>query len=109
MADIERIETVDRAREILQDDEALVFKHSTRCPVSARAERIFAEFAKECCGDTKICLVDVIRSRDVSSAIAEETGINHQSPQAIIIKNGSVCAHTSHYEITREWMDKELT
>ena len=56
-----------------------------------------------------MCIVDVIRNRDVSNAIADETGVLHQSPQAIVIKNGEVTAHTSHYDITRSWIERELS
>jgi len=108
MTDIERIGTVERAREISHGKNALVFKHSTRCPVSARAERIFAAFAEEWSGVAQMCIVDVIRDRDVSKVIADETGVLHKSPQAIVIRNGAVTAHTSHYDITRSWIEREL-
>ena len=108
MADIERVGTVERAREISNGKNALIFKHSTRCPVSTRTERIFTAFAEEWSGVTLMCIVDVIGDRDVSNAIADETGVLHQSPQAIVIQDGAVTANTSHYDITRSWLEREL-
>jgi bacillithiol system protein YtxJ len=36
----------------------------------------------------------------VSNAIEEQFGIEHQSPQLILIKNGEVVYHNSHSGIT---------
>lgn len=45
-------------------------------------------------------LVRVIEERPVSLALAERVGVQHQSPQALLIKNGKVIWHDSHGRIT---------
>ncbi len=78
----------------------LLLKHSTRCPISSRA---FEEFQGFCEGSDLPCyFVKVIENRNVSNAIAQETGIPHESPQLHLILNGASVWQTSHRAITQE-------
>ena len=43
--------------------------------------------------------LDLISFRDVSNAIASTFGIQHESPQALVIKDGACIYHTSHMAI----------
>lgn len=77
----------------------LLFKHSTRCSIStvalSRVERGWA-FAE---GELDPWFVDLIQYRGVSNAIAERFGIPHQSPQAILLKDGKPVYDASHSAI----------
>jgi len=91
-------------QQIMRDSGArpiFLFKHSTRCPISARARSEFQRFADEhpevACRE-----VAVIEQRPLSLAIAEQTGITHQSPQVLLFVSGKVVWHASHGQITRE-------
>lgn len=86
---------------LLEASRAVIFKHSTRCPVSAGARRQVERFLSEN-PDREIHLVHVIEDRPLSNYIAEKTGVEHASPQVIILKDGSVSWHDSHFEITAE-------
>ena len=94
----------DHYRQLLADSETtaiLLLKHSSQCPISAAAEREFARFAQEAPEGT--CRqVLVIEQRPLSQRIAQETGVPHQSPQALLFKHGNVVWHTSHYNITAD-------
>ena len=46
--------------------------------------------------------VDVKKSRPVSNTLAEKTGVRHESPQVLIIKNEEVVWQESHYAIKAE-------
>lgn len=87
----------------------VIFKHSTECEVSGAAYRRMAEWAKAK-GDAapKIFLVKVIEQRPVSQEIATRTGIEHQSPQAIIISRSRPVWSASHEAITGEALDAAL-
>lgn len=74
----------------------VLFKHSITCPISAN---VFDEVSEI---DSEINLVVVQRARSISNEIAERTHIRHESPQAIILKNGEAIYHASHYDITGE-------
>lgn len=79
----------------------MLLKHSTRCPISAAARRAFVQFA-EALPQADCREVLVIEQRSLSRWIAGETGVAHQSPQALLFVNGKVAWHASHYDITLE-------
>lgn len=79
----------------------LVFKHSTTCPVSARAHREWEAFqSTPAAGKVKLAWVRVIEERPVSLALAAQVNVTHQSPQALLIKNGQALWNASHRGIT---------
>ena len=82
-----------------------VFKHSTRCSISSMAKsRIEREWGYS---DAQIPLyyLDLIRHRDVSNHIAQATGIRHESPQLIVLKNGETIYDGSHTTISVDNID----
>lgn len=77
-------------------DGVFIFKHSTRCSISSMAwNRVQREWKFDV-SKVKLYYLDLLRHRDVSNKIAELTGIEHQSPQLIGIKNGKVIYDASH-------------
>lgn len=77
----------------------LIFKHSTRCPVSRMALRNFEQEYDIEEGKLKAYYLDLLEHRDISNEIATRFGIYHQSPQVILIKDGKAVYDTSHHEI----------
>lgn len=75
----------------------LVLKHSTTCPISARAHREVEAFDAE--GAIPILKVLVIESRPLSLSLAEEWKIPHASPQTILVKDNQPIWDTSHHHI----------
>ena len=100
MSQVISIVTVESIREVLTDSLAVILKHSSRCPISAGAKREFDHFAATYCGKGTLYLVDIIANRDVSDEISSQTGVIHQSPQVLVVRNGSVTWHASHWSIT---------
>ncbi|MFM1898099.1 MAG: hypothetical protein RL577_339 [Bacteroidota bacterium] len=49
---------------------------------------------------TPFYYLDLIAHRDLSSSIADRTGVRHESPQVLIIDKGECCYHASHMEIS---------
>jgi bacillithiol system protein YtxJ len=82
------------------DAPVILFKHSTTCPISARAHRQMSELSNDVAG--RISLVIVQRARELSRRVAEQTGIQHESPQTIILRNGQAVWSASHFDITAE-------
>jgi bacillithiol system protein YtxJ len=82
------------------DTPVILFKHSTTCPISARAHHQMAKLPAEVAG--QISLVIVQRARELSRRVAEQMGIRHESPQAIILRNGQAVWSASHFDITAE-------
>jgi bacillithiol system protein YtxJ len=47
-------------------------------------------------------MVKVIENRGVSNAVAERLGVEHQSPQMILVKDGQALWSASHHGIHAE-------
>lgn len=77
----------------------LIFKHSTRCGISAQAHANLEENLEDLAPHLDLHYLDLIQHRGVSNAIASEFGVPHQSPQVIVVKNGEVVYHASHFSI----------
>jgi bacillithiol system protein YtxJ len=77
----------------------LIFKHSTRCGISRMVFKSFEKNFELNPGALKMYYLDLLSFRDVSDEVGYRFQILHQSPQVIVIKNGVVVAHASHYDI----------
>jgi bacillithiol system protein YtxJ len=87
--------------QLLNGDLAVVFKHSTACPVSWAAHAQVSKFMREH-PETAVYLVPVIKERSLSQKIAAATGVRHESPQVIVLRRGEVVASVSHGDITAD-------
>lgn len=104
---IETIEALEKAIARTNDRPALFFKHSTRCSISSMA---LSRFEKEW-NDENHCdlyFIDLISHRDVSNKLSEETNIVHQSPQVIVVKEGSAVYDASHSGIDANEITSKL-
>ena len=87
----------------------LIFKRSQICPTSHFAEGIFNRYIGKLAEKPalQIYSVDVIAARPISRQIAADTGIQHESPQALLIKPGrNVAWNASHGDIDEEALTK---
>lgn len=80
--------------------EFLVFKHSTTCPVSAKAFAVYQAFCAAW-PEVPTAWIDVAADRAWSQHVAAVTGVRHESPQALLVRKGRVVWHSSHSAITR--------
>lgn len=102
---IESIEQVNQLFENSIDFPQLIFKHSTRCSISSMALRRAEDYLP--IPNLAPHYLDLIQYREVSNFISSISGVVHQSPQAILIKNKKVIYHQSHGSI--DWpVIKEL-
>ncbi|MFM7858227.1 MAG: bacillithiol system redox-active protein YtxJ [Flammeovirgaceae bacterium] len=78
----------------------LLFKHSTSCSISNTSlNRLERNWNDEELKGTKIYYLDLLTYRSISNEIAQLFGIEHESPQVIIIKNGDAIYNASHFDI----------
>ena len=95
--------SVEDLQQLLADPSpVLIFKHSTACPVSAHAHEELTRFLASDDLRPRTALVRVIEERPVSREIADRLKVTHQSPQAILLRDGAVAWHASHGDITHE-------
>jgi bacillithiol system protein YtxJ len=70
----------------------LVFKHSNSCGISSRAYREMEELEN-------VNLLEVQTARELSRELAAITGVPHETPQVIVLRNGKAVWHASHYDV----------
>ncbi|MCY4780990.1 bacillithiol system redox-active protein YtxJ [Sphingobacterium sp. UT-1RO-CII-1] len=92
--------SISQLEELIYKEEIfIIFKHSTRCPVSSMAKRNveydFSILPKE----FPIYILDLIALRDISDFIASHWGVKHESPQLLVVKGKSCLYHASHQNI----------
>lgn len=78
---------------------AIIFKHSTRCPVSGMAKRTFEFESSLIPEDTPVYLLDLIKHREVSNQIANRWDVRHESPQVLLVKGNQCVYNESHNDI----------
>ncbi|HET7456408.1 MAG TPA: bacillithiol system redox-active protein YtxJ [Gemmatimonadaceae bacterium] len=86
---------------------ALLFKNSMTCPISAAARQEMRLLVDKR-PDTPLHVVDVNARADLSREIARRTGIEHDSPQVIVLAHGEPRWHASHYSIRAGEVAAEL-
>lgn len=77
----------------------VLFKHSTRCSISSMAKSRFENNWDIENNHADLYYLDLIAHRDISNEITNITGVEHQSPQAIVIKDKKVIYEASHSTI----------
>lgn len=86
----------------------VIFKHSTRCSVS---RMVLNQFQNEFDFNEIVVpyFLDLIEYRNISNEIAIRFGVQHQSPQVIVICNGKAFYNASHESIEVVTLAKHLT
>ena len=95
------LQDLGQLNEIIQtstEKPVLIFKHSTRCIVSRTALKQFEnQFDLDDAVDAYF--LDLLEHRDISNEIANRFGVQHQSPQLLLIKEGKSVYDVSHSDI----------
>jgi bacillithiol system protein YtxJ len=89
------------------DRPVFLLKHSTRCPISRSAWRCYEEL-DDTKPDAGLWKVLVVENASLSSEIAREVGVRHESPQLLLLYKGEVLWHDSHWSLTLEAMEEAL-
>lgn len=100
---IASIEALDPLFDRSFTEPVVLLKHSNSCGTSAYVFEIMSEVP----GD--IHLVTVQERRDISNAIADRTGIRHQTPQVFVIVNGEIAYTASHFNISPDAIGKVIS
>jgi bacillithiol system protein YtxJ len=90
-----------------EEQPVLIFKHSTTCSISAmalsRMERNWSDAA-----GIKPYYLDLLSYRPISNQIAETFGVQHQSPQVLLIQNGECVYDASHMAISFQTLQQAV-
>lgn len=96
------IESIDTLANESRERPVVIFKHSLTCPISAAAYDQMEAL------DGSISLVEVQRARALSNEIENRLGVEHASPQVIVLRNGQVAWQASHFMITKDAVAKAV-
>lgn len=95
------IEQLSEIDEISKTQPVLIFKHSTRCSVSAASlNRLERKWDSEKAGSLVMYFLDLIAYREISNELVRKFGVKHESPQVLMIKEGECIYHNSHFGIS---------
>ena len=112
--DLRPLRHLDDLHRLLAESESrpvLLFKHSYTCGVSMEAleelvahpnDRVAKSFLPH------YAMVTVQTHRAVSNAIAQQLGVRHETPQALLVKNGRVVWSASHFRVTAAAVDDAI-
>lgn len=84
-----------------------VFKHSLTCPVSAAALDEFLAFAADGGAAAGCALIEVQTARPLSDELSRRTGVCHESPQVLLLRDGKAVWHASHWRVTADRLRDE--
>ena len=95
----QQLTSIDQLSEVINSSSekpVLFFKHSTRCGISSMAFSGFQSGWEGTEEQIGIYYLDLLNYRDVSNEMAKLTGVFHQSPQVIVLKNNEVVYTATH-------------
>ena len=79
----------------------LLFKHSNACGISSRAYREMEKL-------DDVNLLEVQSARELSREVATITGVRHETPQVIVLKDGKAVWNASHYDVNARSVSEAL-
>lgn len=95
-------DALDRSRA----EPVLLYKHSDRCSISTRAREEVLRFDADV--DCETFEVVVQEARPVSDRIADALDIRHETPQAILLRDGRPVFDASHSNVTADSLQSAL-
>ena len=85
------------------DKKTIIFKHSTACPISSMMLKRFEKGLQNTdVENVEYFYLDIFCYRHISNEIEQRFDIRHESPQLLVIDNGTVVAHASHSDISSD-------
>ena len=93
------LEQIEEIKEISATEPILIFKHSTRCGISRMVIKLFEKRFNNSITKQNVYYLDVLNYRKVSDEVGYAFQVFHESPQLLVVKEGVVVEHASHYDI----------
>lgn len=98
--ELKALEQVQQIETESADVQVLIFKHSYRCNISrASLDRLERNWNEVEMKTVKPYFLDLLTYREISNRLAEKFVVEHESPQVLVIRNGSSILDLSHFQI----------
>lgn len=95
----QELKTSEHLDKLIHESEQVpqvIFKYSSRCSIS---DVVRNRLEKTNPDSINFHFLDLIRYRSLSNEIAEKFGVEHESPQILLIKNGQCVYDESHLSV----------
>jgi len=103
------VQSLDAAIAESRERPVLLFKHSRYCGVSCEAlDELHSHIEAQGQSAVSYKMITVQTHRPVSDAAAQRLGLRHETPQAILLRDGKVVWNASHFSITATKLDQAL-
>ncbi|MBI3650804.1 MAG: bacillithiol system redox-active protein YtxJ [Acidobacteria bacterium] len=102
---LQELHSLQDLQQVLEDSThrpVLIFKHSNSCPISGRGFKQFQAYLENADPRASYHLITVQNARPLSNEVAQRLGVRHETPQAILVRDGREIWNASHFEITVE-------
>ena len=107
---LQDVQSLDAAIAESRERPVLLFKHSRYCGVSCEAlDELQSHIDAQEEPAAAYKMVTVQTHRPVSDAIAQRLGLRHETPQAILIRDGRIVWNASHFRITATQLDQAIS
>jgi bacillithiol system protein YtxJ len=106
LSDLDALET---AIEESRERPVVLFKHSRTCGVSCQALDELHRLAEQAARGATYKVITVQSHRSVSDHAARRLGVRHETPQAIVLRDGKPVWKASHFRITAESLAQALS
>ena len=111
--DLTSLAHIDELEQLLTettDRPLLLFKHSYSCGISAEAlDELLSHLHSDRTRSVRYAMVTVQTHRDVSNAVTKRLGVRHETPQALMIRDGRVVWTASHFRVTAKAVGDAIT
>jgi bacillithiol system protein YtxJ len=102
------VSSLDAAIAESSERPVLLFKHSRYCGVSCEALDELQSHIDGAPADVAYRVITVQTHRPVSDAVAQRLNLRHETPQAILLRDGKVVWNASHFRITASQLAQAL-
>ena len=105
------LQSLDELDSVLSTSNAqpvLLFKHSYSCGVSAEALDELIAHLNDRDHAVPVAMITVQTHREVSNAAALRLGVRHETPQALLVRDGRVVWSASHFRVTSTSVDQAI-
>jgi bacillithiol system protein YtxJ len=108
LVELQNIHELNEALQESFERPILLFKHSLICPVSTRAFDELRSFLAKADSSARYRLIRIQKARDVSNEVTSRLHVRHESPQAILVRDGREVWNASHSNITASTLAKAI-
>jgi bacillithiol system protein YtxJ len=109
LVELRSIHDLNEALQESYERPVLLFKHSLTCPISTCALNQLESHLSKADTEARYRLIRIQKAYDVSNEVASRLRVVHESPQAILVRDGREVWNASHYDITASSLEEAIS